>query len=202
MFRLIVLFAFLSGDALTSTGSKRCRRGQDAGWRLAAFTGGGRRKSLAGVLGRRRLRSEAGFSFQVLGKALIGKREPDGVDIVAVGVFRQRESNFSRLQKFFGAVGSGNEVLTGNNIFSIGVFGHRLCGRFPAWENVPSSVRNVLDRKNPETSAIVQNFAHVVAVQALVPWIVFWFCDFLNFLFLKSFQVDGQRIKVGFGDDG
>ena len=157
---------------------------------------------MAGVLGRRRLRSEAGFSFQVLGNALIGKREPDGVDIVAVGVFRQSESNFSGLQKFLGSVGSGNEVFIGNNIFSIGVFGHRFCGRFPAWENVPAFVRNVLDRNNPVTAAIVQNFAQVLSVQALVPWIVFWFCDFLYLLFLKFFEVYSQRIKVGFGDDG
>ncbi len=64
---------------------------------------------MAGVLGMRRLGSEAGFSFQVLGQALIGKREPDGVDFVAVGVFRQSESNFSGLQQFLGAVGSGNK---------------------------------------------------------------------------------------------
>ncbi len=67
---------------------------------------------MTGVLGRRRLGSEAGFSLQVLGKALIGKREPDGVYFVAVGVFRQSESDFSGLQKFLGAVGSGNEVFT------------------------------------------------------------------------------------------
>jgi hypothetical protein len=169
-----ILVAFLSADALTSTGSNRCRRGQDAGSGLAAFTAGERRKSLAGFLGRRKLGSEAGFSFQVLGKALIGKREPDGVDFVAVGVFRQSESDFSGLQKFLGAVRCGNEVFTGNNIFSTGVFGHRFCGRFPAWENVPAFVRNVLDRNHPVTSAIVQNFAHVLSVQALVPWIVFW----------------------------
>ena len=67
---------------------------------------------MAVFLGRRILGSEAGFSFQVLGKALIGKREPDGVYFVAVRVFRQSESDFSGLQKFLGAVGSGNEVFT------------------------------------------------------------------------------------------
>ncbi len=149
---------------------------------------------MAGVLRRR--------EAEVLGKALIGKREPDGVGFVAVGVFRQSESDFSGLQKFLEAVGSGNEVFTRNNIFSTGVFGHRFCGRFPAWKNAPAFVRNVLDRNNPVTSAIVQNFAHVLSVQALVPWIVFWFCDFLNLLFLKFFEVCSQRIKVGFGDDG
>jgi hypothetical protein len=189
------LFAFLAGDALTSTGSNRCRRGQDAGRRLAAFSAGGRRKSLVGILGMRRLGSVAGFSFQVFGKALIGKREPDGVDFVAVGVFHQSESDFSGLQKFLRAVGSDNKVLTRNNIFSTCVFRHRLCGCFPAWENVPAFVRNVLDRNNPVTSAIVENFAHVLSLQALVPWIVFWFCDFLYLLFLKFLKCTAKGLR-------
>ena len=53
-------------------------------------------KSLGGVLGWGGPRSLAGFSEQVLGKALIGKWQLDGVHFVAVRVFGQSKTNLKK----------------------------------------------------------------------------------------------------------
>jgi hypothetical protein len=50
-----------------------------------------------------------------------------------------------RLEDFFGAVDSRNEMFVHNNIFSSFVLGDGLCCSFPAWKNVLSFIWNVLD---------------------------------------------------------
>ena len=90
----------------------------------------------------------------------------------------------SRLEEFFGAVDSRNEMFVHNNIFSSFVLGDGLCCSFPAWKNVLSFIWNVLDGNDAETSAIVQNFAHVLFVESGVPGIVLRFGDVPHFIFL------------------
>ncbi len=103
-----------------------------------------------------------------------------------------------RLEKFFVAIASGNEVFTLNNVFSRFVLGDGLCCRLPAWENVFPFVGYVLDGNDAETSSIAQNFAHVLLVQFLVPGVVFRLGHVLYLFFLQLFEVNCHWIEIRF----
>ena len=112
----------------------------------------------------------------------------------------RKECYLRRLEEFFGAVDSRNEMFVQNNIFSSFVLGDGLCCSFPAWKNVLSFVGNVLDGNDAETTSIVQNFAHVLLVESCIPWIVFRLGDVSHLCFLEVFEVNCHRVQVRFRD--